>query len=130
MKKIKLLFNNPTEKLKLIKLIKEIFSLGLREAKDFVDSGEMIPQYLCDDKTISFLRLHKNLGLEVIILGDPAIEKAQEVVEQHTEFVLLKKEEHKKLLKYKTLYLNIIGSIETLVKDHHNVQDMVSSPLV
>lgn len=130
MKKIKLLFNNPTEKLKLIKLIKEIFSLGLREAKDFVDSGEMIPQCLCDDKTISFLRLHKNLGLEVIILGDPAIEKAQEVVEQHTEFVLLKKEEHKKLLKYKTLYLNIIGSIETLVKDHHNVQDMVSSPLV
>lgn len=130
MKKIKLLFNNPSEKLKLIKLIKEVFSLGLKEAKDFVDSGEMIPQCLCDDKTISFLRLHKNLGLEVIILGDPAIEKTQEVVEQHTEFVLLKKEEHKKLLKYKTLYLNIIGSIETLVKDHHNVQDMVSSPLV
>ena len=130
MKKIKLLFNNPTEKLKLIKLIKEVFSLNLKEAKDFVDSGEMIPKCFCDDKIISFLRLHKNLGLEVIILDDPAIEKVQKVVEQYTGFVLLKKEEHEKLLKYRALYHDLIGSIETLVKDFHNVQDMASSPLV
>ena len=118
MKKIKLLFNsnNLSEKLKLIKLIKDVFSLGLKEAKDFVDSGEMIPECLCDDKEISFLRSYENLGLKVIILDDD-IKRAQMVVQQYTEFILLRKEKHKELLRYKALYLDLIGSIESLSKD-------------
>lgn len=85
---------------------------------------------MCDEKTISFLRLHKNLGLEVIILDDPAIKNAQVVIEQYTEFVLIKKTEYVALKKYKTLYTSLINNIETLVKDFLNVQDMASSPLV
>ena len=44
--RIKLLFNykNSNQKLCQIKLIKDLFGLGLKEAEDAVDSGEFIPQ--------------------------------------------------------------------------------------
>lgn len=48
--KIKLLFIQDGEynrKLRQVKLIKELFGLALKEAKDAVDSGEFIPQCDC-----------------------------------------------------------------------------------
>lgn len=49
--KIKLLFppeDKIDRKLYRVKFIKDLFGLGLKEAKDAVDSGEFIPQCECD----------------------------------------------------------------------------------
>lgn len=39
-----------------VKLIKDLFGIGLKEAKDAVDSGEFIPQCECDGNVIEMIR--------------------------------------------------------------------------
>lgn len=127
--KIKLLFiqdDKINRKLKQIKLIKELFGLGLKEAKDAVDSGEFIPQCECDGNIIEMIR-NCNANIKVETLPSPikAEEAFQLTVYSHLqnlfpqECILLNKEEYererKELMKYKSLYLNLIGSIRKVI---------------
>lgn len=131
--KIKLLF--PTEdrinrKLYRVKFIKDLFGLGLKEAKDAVDSGEFIPQCECDGNVIEMIR-SSNANIEVVPLPSPIeAEKAfQLIVYSHlqnlfpqdkSECVLISKKEYNLLTKYKGLYLDIIGTLNNVVKQFSN----------
>lgn len=127
--KIKLLFiqdDKINRKLKQIKLIKELFGLGLKEAKDAVDSGEFIPQCECDGNIIEMIR-NCNANIKVETLPSPikAEEAFQLTVYSHLqnlfpqECILLNKKEYEKerkeLMKYKSLYLDLIGSIHSII---------------
>lgn len=127
--KIKLLFTQDDKinrKLKQIRLIKELFGLGLKEAKDAVDSGEFIPQCECDGNVIEMIR-NCNVNIKVETLPSPikAEEAFQLTVYSHLqnlfpqECILLNKEEYEKerkeLMKYKSLYLDLVGSIHSIV---------------
>ena len=126
--RIKLLFNykNLNQKLNQIKFIKELFGLGLKEAKDAVDSGEFIPQCECDGNVIEMIR-NCNANIEVETLPSPikAEEAFQLTVYSHLqnlfpqECILLNKKEYEKerkeLMKYKSLYLDLIGSIRSVI---------------
>lgn len=126
---IKLLFNykNLDQKLDQIKLIKELFGLALKEAKDAVDSGEFIPQCDCDENIVEMIRSNSNTNIEVVILPSPteAEKTFQLTVHSHLqnlfpqECILLNKEEYEKerkeLMKYKSLYLDLVGSIHSII---------------
>lgn len=75
--RIKLLFNykNLNQKINQIKFIKELFGLGLKEAKDTVDSGEFIPQCECDGNMVEMIRSNSNANIEVVILSPQETEK-------------------------------------------------------
>lgn len=75
--RIKLLFNykNLNQKLNQIKFIKELFGLGLKEAKDTVDSGEFIPQCECNGNIVEMIRSNSNANIEVVILSPQETEK-------------------------------------------------------
>lgn len=127
--KIKLLFIQDGEynrKLRQVKLIKELFGLALKEAKDAVDSGEFIPQCDCDENIVETIRSNSDANIEVVILSPQETEKTfQLTVYSHLqnlfpqECILLNKEEYererKELMKYKSLYLNLIGSIHKVI---------------
>lgn len=130
--RIKLLFNykNLNQKLNQIKFIKELFGLGLKEAKDTVDSGEFIPQCECDKNIVETIR-SSNANIEVITLPSPikAEESFQLTIYSHlqnlspqdkSECVLITKEEYNLLTKYKGLYLDIVGTLSTIVKQFTN----------
>lgn len=127
--KIKLLFIQDGEynrKLRQVKFIKELFGLSLKEAKDAVDSGEFIPQCECDENVIEMIRSY-NANIKVETLPSPikAEEAFQLTVYSHLqnlfpqECILLNKKEYEKerkeLMKYKSLYLNLIGSIHKVI---------------
>lgn len=127
--KIKLLFiqdDKINRKLKQIKLIEELFGLGLKEAKDAVDSGEFIPQCECDGNIIEMIR-NCNANIKVETLPSPikAEEAFQLTVYSHLqnlfpqECILLNKKEYEKerkeLMKYKSLYLDLIRSIYSII---------------
>lgn len=132
--RIKLLFIQDGEydrKLRQVKLIKELFGLGLKEAKDAVDSGEFIPQCECDESTVEMIRSNSNTNIKVEILPSSIeAEKAfQLIVYSHlqnlfpqdkSECVLITKEEYNLLTKYKGLYLDIIGTLNNVVKQFTN----------
>ena len=127
--RIKLLFNykNSNQKLCQIKLLQTLFGLSLKEAKDAVDSGEFIPQCECDESTIEIIRSNSNTNIKVVILPSPTeAEKAfQLIVYSHLqnlfpqECILLNKKEYEKerkeLMKYKSLYLDLVGSIHSII---------------
>lgn len=128
--KIKLLFIQDGEynrKLRQVKLIKELFGLGLKEAKDAVDSGEFIPQCECDENTVEMIRSNSNTNIKVVILPSPikAEKTFQLTVYSHLqnlfpqECILLNKKEYEKerkeLMKYKSLYLDLVGSIHSII---------------
>lgn len=128
--KIKLLFAQDdaiNRKLDQIKFIKNLFGLGLKEAKDAVDSGEFIPQCECDESTVEMIRSNSNTNIKVVILPSPTeAEKAfQLIVYSHLqnlfpqECILLNKKEYEKerkeLMKYKSLYLDLVGSIHSII---------------
>lgn len=127
--KIKLLFiqdGKINRKFYQVKFIKDLFGLSLKEAKDAVDSGEFIPQCECDENVIEMIRNY-NANIEVEILPSPikAEDTFQLTVYSHLqnlfpqECILLNKEEYEKerkeLMKYKSLYLNLIGSIHKVI---------------
>ena len=127
--KIKLLFIHDgkiNRKLNQVKLIKDLFGIGLKEAKDAVDSGEFIPQCECDGNVIEMIR-NCNANIEVETLPSPikAEEAFQLTVHSHLqnlfpqECILLNKEEYEKerkeLMKYKSLYLDLVGSIHSII---------------
>lgn len=129
--KIKLLFIHDgkiNRKLNQVKLIKDLFGIGLKEAKDAVDSGEFIPQCECDGNVIEMIR-NCNANIEVETLPSPikAEEAFQLTVYSHLqnlfpqECILLNKKEYEKerkeLIKYKDLYLNLIRSIHRVIDD-------------
>lgn len=128
--KIKLLFAQDdaiNRKLDQIKFIKNLFGLSLKEAKDAVDSGEFIPQCECDESTVEMIRSNSNTNIKVVILPSPTeAEKAfQLIVYSHLqnlfpqECILLNKKEYEKerkeLMKYKSLYLDLVGSIHSII---------------
>lgn len=128
--KIKLLFIQDGEcnrKLRQVKFIKELFGLGLKEAKDAVDSGEFIPQCECDENTVEMIRSNSNTNIKVVILPSPikAEKTFQLTVYSHLqnlfpqECILLNKKEYEKerkeLMKYKSLYLDLVGSIHSII---------------
>lgn len=127
--KIKLLFIHDgkiNRKLNQVKLIKDLFGIGLKEAKDAVDSGEFIPQCECDGNIIEMIR-NCNANIKVETLPSPikAEEAFQLTVYSHLqnlfpqECILLNKKEYEKerkeLMKYKSLYLDLIGSIHSII---------------
>jgi hypothetical protein len=127
--KIKLLFiqdGKINRKLNQVKLIKDLFGIGLKEAKDAVDSGEFIPQCECDGNVIEMIR-SCNANIEVETLPSPikAEEAFQLTVYSHLqnlfpqECILLNKKEYEKerkeLMKYKSLYLDLVGSIHSII---------------
>lgn len=129
---IKLLFNykNLDQKLRQIKLLQTLFGLGLKEAKYAVDCGELILQHECDKNIIETIR-SSNANIEVITLPSPikAEEAFQLIVYSHlqnlspqdkSECVLISKEEYNLLTKYKGLYLDIIGTLNNVVKQFTN----------
>ena len=127
--KIKLLFIHDgkiNRKLNQVKLIKDLFGIGLKEAKDAVDSGEFIPQCECDGNVIEMIR-NCNANIEVETLPSPikAEEAFQLTVYSHLqnlfpqECILLNKKEYEKerkeLMKYKSLYLDLVRSIYSII---------------
>ena len=126
--RIKLLFNykNSNQKLCQIKLLQTLFGLSLQEAKYAVDCGEFIPQCECDGNVIEMIR-NCNANIKVETLPSPikAEEAFQLTVYSHLqnlfpqECILLNKEEYEKerkeLMKYKSLYLDLIGSIRSVI---------------
>lgn len=124
---IKLLFNykNLNQKLCQIKLLQTLFGLSLQEAKYAVDCGELILQE-CDENVIEMIR-SSNANIEVITLPSPikAEKTFQLTVYSHLqnlfpqECILLNKEEYEKerkeLMKYKSLYLDLVGSIHSII---------------
>lgn len=128
----KLLFNykNLDQKLRQIKILQTLFGLSLKEAKYAVDCGEFILQRECDKNIIETIR-SSNANIEVITL--PSLIKAEEafqlIVYSHlqnlspqdkSECVLISKEEYNLLTKYKGLYLDIIGTLNNVVKQFTN----------
>lgn len=129
---IKLLFNykNLDQKLRQIKILQTLFGLSLKEAKYAVDCGEFILQCECDKNIIETIR-SSNANIEVITLPSPikAEEAFQLIVYSHlqnvspqdkSECVLISKEEYNLLTKYKGLYLDIIGTLNNVVKQFSN----------
>lgn len=125
---IKLLFNykNLNQKLKQIKFIKELFGLGLKEAKYAVECGEFILQGEYDKNLVETIRSNSDANIEVVILSSQKTEKTfQLTVYSHLqnlfpqECILLNKKEYEKerkeLMKYKSLYLDLIGSIRSVI---------------
>jgi hypothetical protein len=125
--KIKLLFNykNLNQKLHQIKLLQTLFALSLKEAKYAVDCGELILQE-CDENLVEIIRSNSDANIEVVILSSQETEKAfQLTVHSHLqnlfpqECILLNKEEYEKerkeLMKYKSLYLDLVGSIHSII---------------
>lgn len=125
--KIKLLFNykNLNQKLHQIKLLQTLFDLGLKEAKYAVDCGELILQE-CDENLVEIIRSNSDANIEVVILSSQETEKTfQLTVHSHLqnpfpqECILLNKEEYEKerkeLMKYKSLYLDLVGSIHSII---------------
>mgnify|MGYP006375275503 FL=1 len=126
--RIKLLFNykNSNQKLCQIKLLQTLFGLSLQEAKYAVDCGEFIPQCECDGNVIEMIR-NCNANIKVETLPSPikAEEAFQLTVYSHLqnlfpqECILLNKEEYEKerkeLMKYKSLYLDLVGSIRSVI---------------
>ena len=128
----KLLFNykNLDQKLRQIKILQTLFGLSLKEAKYAVDCGEFILQRECDKNIIETIR-SSNANIEVITLPSPikAEEAFQLIVYSHlqnlspqdkSECVLISKEEYNLLSKYKGLYLDIIGTLNNVVKQFTN----------
>lgn len=126
--RIKLLFNykNSNQKLCQIKLLHTLFGLSLKEAKDAVDSGEFILQDECDENLVEMIRSNSDANIEVVILSSQETEKTfQLTVYSHLqnpfpqECILLNKEEYEKerkeLMKYKSLYLDLVGSIHSII---------------
>ena len=122
---IKLLFNykNLDQKLRQIKLLQTLFGLGLKEAKYAVDCGEIL-------HIVETIR-SSNANIEVITLPSPikAEESFQLTVysnlqnlfpQDKSECVLISKEEYNLLTKYKGLYLDIIGTLNNVVKQFSN----------
>lgn len=125
--KIKLLFNykNSNQKLHQIKLLQTLFALSLKEAKYAVDCGEFILQE-CDENLVEIIRSNSDANIEVVILSSQETEKTfQLTVHSHLqnpfpqECILLNKEEYEKerkeLMKYKSLYLDLVGSIHSII---------------
>lgn len=125
--KIKLLFNykNLDQKRRQIKLLQTLFDLGLKEAKYAVDCGELILQE-CDENLVEIIRSNSDANIEVVILSSQETEKTfQLTVYSHLqnpfpqECILLNKEEYEKerkeLMKYKSLYLDLVGSIHSII---------------
>lgn len=125
---IKLLFNykNLNQKLNQIKLLQTLFDLSLKEAKYAVDCGEFISQGEYDKNLVETIRSNSDANIEVVILSPQETEKTfQLTVYSHLqnlfpqECILLNKEEYererKELMKYKSLYLNLIGSIHKII---------------
>lgn len=127
--KIKLSFIHDgkiNRKLNQIKLLQKLFGLSLEEAKYAVDCGEFILQDECDENIIETIR-SSNANIEVITLPSPikAEEAFQLTVYSHLqnlfpqECILLNKEEYEKerkeLMKYKSLYLDLVGSIHSII---------------
>lgn len=124
---IKLLFNykNLDQKLRQIKLLQTLFGLGLKEAKYAVDCGEIL-QCECDKNIVETIR-SSNANIEVITLPSPikAEEAFQLTIYSHLqnlfpqECILLNKKEYEKerkeLMKYKSLYLDLVGSIHSII---------------
>jgi hypothetical protein len=128
--RIKLLFNykNLNQKLRQIKLLQTLFDLGLKEAKYAVDCGEFIPQDECDENLVEMIRSNSDANIEVVILSSQEIEKTfQLTVYSHLqnlfpqECILLNKKEYEKerkeLMKYKSLYLDLIGNINSILNE-------------
>lgn len=126
--RIKLLFNykNLNQKLCQIKLLQTLFGLSLKEAKDAVDSGEFIPQCECDENLVEMIRSNSDANIEVVILPSQEIEKTFQLTVYSylqnlfpQECILLNKEEYEKerkeLMKYKSLYLDLVGSIHNII---------------
>lgn len=125
--KIKLLFNykNLNQKLHQIKLLQTLFALSLKEAKYAVDCGELILQE-CDENLVEIIRSNSDANIKVVILSSQETEKTfQLTVHSHLqnlfpqECILLNKEEYEKerkeLMKYKSLYLDLVGSIHSII---------------
>lgn len=125
--RIKLLFIKDGKILNQVKFLQTLFGLSLKEAKDAVDSGEFIPQCECDESTVEMIRSNSNTNIKVVILPSPTeAEKAfQLIVYSHLQnlfpqkCILLNKKEYEKerkeLMKYKSLYLDLVGSIHSII---------------
>lgn len=131
--KIKLLFIQDGEynrKLRQVKFIKELFGLGLKEAKDAVDSGEFIPRCECNASLVEMIRSSSyNIKVETLPSSTEEEKAFQLIVYSHlqnlfpqdkSKYVLIAKEEYDALIKYKALYLDIVGTLGTIVKQFSN----------
>lgn len=125
---IKLLFNykNLNQKLKQIKLLQTLFDLSLEEAKYAVECGEFILQGEYDKNLVETIRSNSDANIEVVTLSPQETEKTfQLTVYSHLqnlfpqECILLNKKEYEKerkeLMKYKSLYLDLVGSIYSIM---------------
>lgn len=100
--KIKLLFIQDGEynrKLRQVKFIKELFGLGLKEAKDAVDSGEFIPRCECNASLVKMIRSSShNIKVETLPSSTEE-EKAFQRYSWHSRYY------RKAIFKFLVLYL-------------------------
>lgn len=127
---IKLLFNykNLNQKLRQIKILQTLFGLSLKEAKYAVDCGELILQGEYDKNLVETIRSNSDANIKVVILSSQETEKTfQLTVYSHLqnlspqECILLNKKEYEKerkeLMKYKSLYFDLVGSINSILNE-------------
>lgn len=122
---VKLSYSNKPKnyfnKMRLIKVVKQATGLGLKEAKDLIDSNDFIIN-ISHDGYLDILREFE----ESIECGDLVIKKtisskqldiSKQVVHEHTNCVLLTKEEYSELCLYKRMYKDLKGSIDKLISE-------------
>lgn len=113
--KIKLIFDYENKPDK-IKCLKRIFNISIKEAKDFVDNGVMITENCTQTQLNELLEINEKIGFQIIVYNEPVkkdlLNSAKNAVWYNTECVLLTKEEHEELKKYKTLYQDLLGSLK------------------
>lgn len=103
-----------------------LFIINVFKSIKSVECGEFILQGEYDKNLVETIRSNSDANIEVVILSPQETEKTfQLTVYSHLqnlfpqECILLNKEEYererKELMKYKSLYLNLIGSIHKVI---------------
>lgn len=130
-------FTKVKDKIAVVSLLKDVLQISLLKAKETFDKSKvtldsakypLIDRYLdnfkhADENIIitefkETIRPYKpfTLGEENNTQNTP-LERAKQVVYYHSDCVLLTKDEYQELCKYKSLYLDLQGSISKIVEE-------------
>lgn len=122
----------------IIHLLKDVLQTNLSNAKDIFEKGKVTLDSAKYPSLDRYLENFKHADKNIIIKEfkeavrpykpftleneenkpqNTPLERAKQVVYYHSDCILLTKEEHQELCKYKDLYLDLIGHIKTVIKE-------------
>lgn len=130
-------FTKVKDKIAVVSLLKDVLQISLSKAKETFDKSKvtldsakypLIDRYLdnfkhADENIIitefkETVRSYKPFTLkEENNTQNTPLERAKQVVYCHSDCVLLTKEEYQELCRYKSLYLDLQGSISKIVEE-------------